>query len=956
MRYGLAVLIVALTFGAACAQTIEGKRIVAGHGHAMVTTHLFKTHIKEMQRAPLDGMLICVNRNDFAGTDKLREIRPHNWFTDTPVTIDDYSIALKELADTDPGRFRHNILWTSGTRRMNGNWFDDDWWKNIACNNAKVMAEVYKRGNFVAVWADVETGGAVPGAPLTWKNSWMDGKHSFEACAAKARQRGREWMTAFTSVAPDFKLILSHSYGLVEILLAGRGREGLSEINYGLLPAFIDGLLEGCGERGQVIDSGETTYGTMTYAGYMAWRKWDQLSAEELSQVPHLLNRNYRHATALWIDFEARSQGWHDDDLDKNHFSPQRMRQALYNAMAASDEFVWTYAINAHWWPNRAPVPSFDANYRPTPATRKLLLPDAYMSEVAKVREPHDLSWHPGRTHETGYEAPDFDSDAAIKALDDQYQQVADLSDGWLFHPADSSTTSALSWGIPLYTYGPNIEKAYDFQPIKLGDYWENQGVKLDGTGVYRRKFVVPEASRGKRLYLAVGPATGRTTMYIAKVGSRGKAVGRFQGDSVTVLDVTDAIDPDGDNYLSLVVASPAGPGGVYGTLQLLANEKGNEGYVELRGAETGKWFHWIRTAQLGNFDQLARENTVEARVRIPDEKPLTAELFATTDDGGFHIQFQPTGLRFRNKWRNHDATGWHTYRVVTARQGDGYRQTLFIDGNEIAGENTTPMKIDPDKPRHPALGFGIGWGYDSTPPVRMDVDYLRWANRPFTPTDEQVAMKDAPEADRRKDMFWDGAYEGDTTPEAEDWKWWYDNNPRPHSRINYFERQFSIDDPSKLTTVYDWVSGRGGKMIPRDVPRLDVKDETHGKIEPTNEGGYNAKLVLHSAKAIKWSWPALALTELGVTDFSPYAAVAVKLHNPTDHPQEVGFCVRDSDRSVWWKLDTWAPGETKLLAAPLDKVQQRVLISDIWTITLFTRNTDRPLTFLASPLYLIRD
>ena len=159
--------------GSACvqAQSIEGKKIVGGHGHAMVNTHQLKTYVEEMKRAPLDGILIAVNNNEYAADEKLRELRPHTWFRAPAVTIDDFSIALGELASTDLGHFKHNMLWCSGSRRFPCDWFDDDGWEKIILNNACVLAEVYKRGKFEALWFDVEAGGEPAGGVMTWKGA-----------------------------------------------------------------------------------------------------------------------------------------------------------------------------------------------------------------------------------------------------------------------------------------------------------------------------------------------------------------------------------------------------------------------------------------------------------------------------------------------------------------------------------------------------------------------------------------------------------------------------------------------------------------------------------------------------------------------------------------------------------------------------------------------------------------
>ena len=394
--------------------------------------------------------------------------------------------------------------------------------------------------------------------------------------------------------------------------------------------------------------------------------------------------------------------------------------------------------------------------------------------------------------------------------------------------------------------------------------------------------------------------------------------------------------------------------------MRILATAKGKDGYAELRGKKRGEWFQWIRTTRLGNLPKLALENTVEARVRVPgaDEAPYTAEVFCTAEDGGWSIRFDPGGLTFGKLNLRLDTTRWHTYRVVIGGADAGHVQTLFVDDEEKLQFEVDA--VQPDEARGSAIGLGTGWATKDTYPIRMDVDYIRWANRPFAPADEQAARANVPQGLHRKDVFWDDSYNGDRMPDAQGWKWWYDHDPRPFTRIVYARETVDLDNDRNRTALYDWHTGAGATLILRDVPKLAVKDETHAALETgTFRAGndtFTGKLVVRAAAGIGYNWPGVTLTELGEADWSRYAAVAARLHNPTDRPQAIGFSVRDSDRNTWSRLESFAPGETRVLAARLDELRTKVLVSDVWTLTLWTRGTTVPQTFLVSPVFLVGD
>ena len=575
MRIRLIVLTITLLVSLDVdAQTIEGKKVVGGHGYAMYSTYTLRQRMAGMQNVPLDGIMVAVNRNDYAGDPEKRMMRPLRWFQPPAVTIDDFSIALDDLANTDFGRFKHNVLWTGGTRSLRVNFFDEERWESVVCNNARVMAEICNRLDFEAVWFDVEVGGSPSGGHLTWNSRYFKDKHPFEEYQVQARKCGFKLMKAFTCVKPDFKLIISHAYGSVLRKLAGRdSAETLAEISYSLLPSFLDGMLEGCGEYGRVVDSGEGTYGTMTYAAFKAWREWDQLAAEKLSEVPHLVSKNYRHAMALWPDFRSDANSWNVDDFEKNHFSPERLKHAIHNAMVASDEFVWTYTQRAHWWHHHLEFWPFASRGMAALPVSRVHFGEPYFKALADAHAPMDLNWHPERSDEEGYDVPRFDAPKVFSQLDSDYQLVSDLTDGWLFHAADYSTPAAFDWALPLNNYDRDVERVYQWRPVKVGDYWENQGISLDGTGVYRMRFIVPKDAHQKHLHLAIAGIAGRATIYLGHRDLRATSVGRTAGEGLAVFDVTDSVDVESDNVLSIVVASPGGPGGIYGAVRLVGTD-----------------------------------------------------------------------------------------------------------------------------------------------------------------------------------------------------------------------------------------------------------------------------------------------------------------------------------------------------------------------------------------------
>ena len=64
---------------------------------------------------------------------------------------------------------------------------------------------------------------------------------------------------------------------------------------------------------------------------------------------------------------------------------------------------------------------------------------------------------------------------------------------------------------------------------------------------------------------------------------------------------------------------------------------------------------------------------------------------------------------------------------------------------------------------------------------------------------------------------------------------------------------------------------------------------------------------------------------------------------------------MRDGDKTCWSCIEKFQPGETRTLLATIDELRSKLLTSDVRYVTLWTRNTKVPQTFLVTPVYLVK-
>jgi hypothetical protein len=201
-------------------------------------------------------------------------------------------------------------------------------------------------------------------------------ERSFKEYADQVRRRGREFVTAVQEANPEIVLllVLAHSY----VNRLPRAAERLAEIEYGLMPAFVNGLLEAAGPKVRIIDGCEQAYGYLTaedhFRGYHASRQ------QALDLVPPELHAAYRSrmeaGVAVYVNYVLALEGAAVGP--PTYLSLEdRLRlfeHNIYYALTTADEYAWCYGERIGWWEKGYPVP----------------LPDGALPAIRAARGKHE--------------------------------------------------------------------------------------------------------------------------------------------------------------------------------------------------------------------------------------------------------------------------------------------------------------------------------------------------------------------------------------------------------------------------------------------------------------------------------------------------------------------------------------------------------------------------------------
>jgi len=303
-------------------------------------------HIDEMEKVPVDGLVLSLYANGHhdptTKPDRIASFHSGCW-TPRVRTREEYSESIEALKNTHFKRFTDNFL------RFNVvpaeiDWFDPRFTGVIA--NFRFLAEIAKEAQFKGILVDTE---AYPPAKVFWYSKQNESKkHTVEEYRKRVRECGKAMMSAAREVFPDIKVIFTLAY---------ENAQGEPE-KYGLLPAFLDGMLEGSSPRSVLYDGYEFSYNYRTPEQFAEKRQVIREKELAWTGVPDLMKDRWRAGFGVWIDYD---QHWDASDFKKNFFTPAEFAYTLHLAMQYTDRYVWIWSEKTGFWQGNMPRAYIDA-------------------------------------------------------------------------------------------------------------------------------------------------------------------------------------------------------------------------------------------------------------------------------------------------------------------------------------------------------------------------------------------------------------------------------------------------------------------------------------------------------------------------------------------------------------------------------------------------------------------
>ncbi len=335
--------------------SVQHKKLIY-FGWGTRDTLYLRKHWRDMQRMPFDGIgiAIAIDRTkptigDGATLNRLgwSLFLPRAW------QLNDFRPAIADLKAAKSSQFTDNFLEaviSSSGQDHNFNWFDKARWKTIT-NNWRMLVTIAKEGGCKGILLDPEHYG-FDLFRYAEQRRRMD--KPFAEYAAQVRQRGRELMEATRPIFPDITLfcLFGHAYVWSQVRDPGNQKpvKSLEEAEYGLYPAFLDGMLEGESPRARMVDGYEGAYAFEDRINFERAYEDIKRKAVRLSNTPERYARQVQAGFGLWLDYGGTKR-WNTADFTQNFFRPDEFERALRAALEVSDHYVWIYSHVPRFFP-----------------------------------------------------------------------------------------------------------------------------------------------------------------------------------------------------------------------------------------------------------------------------------------------------------------------------------------------------------------------------------------------------------------------------------------------------------------------------------------------------------------------------------------------------------------------------------------------------------------------------
>lgn len=381
------------------------KKIVNACGSSP-TIAWVRDHVDQLELAPFNGTTL-----------KLTYEFANQFWSRNKVEARLVDQAIADLKATRFRKFTDNFLWCNtvpggsvGSLDYHGDWYDDGWWDAIR-HNARMVARICKQGGLKGIFFDTEH---YHGRCFDYQKQPQKDEKTYEQFAAQARRRGREFITAINQEHPKIAILFLMASSFTADDMWHDPSLRLEQTEFGLMPPFVDGMIESSTPQTRFIDGFERAYNFTEYAQFVQARNVITKEASALSEFPERYRNRIETAFGVAV-------AWH---------SPRQAEDALHYGLHVADEYVWlwSHSRNYNWqegWADRERIAAVVNARLPRDTAERTSADD--LPDRWQVRNP---AFHAAAMISKGYEELEFERVGYVEADEDPRSGSGDFTHG----------------------------------------------------------------------------------------------------------------------------------------------------------------------------------------------------------------------------------------------------------------------------------------------------------------------------------------------------------------------------------------------------------------------------------------------------------------------------------------------------------------------------------------------
>ena len=297
------------------------------------STAFVRDNVRAMESRPFDGIVFQLELANAI-------------FDSTPMVLGDYAADIANLKATPFQKFTDNFV------RVNGTSDPVDWFGDLSTvvANAGVAASFAREAGLRGIVLDTE---AYDGSGVWhYPRQREAATRSFADYRTAVRAQGRAFMSSIAAAYVDIVVIVTFSYSEAYLDITERGAASLADATYGLLPAFIDGMLDGAPRSAALVDGYRNSY------FYKSAAEFERARSLMLSDAPRAtaeassesIVRQVRAGFGLYIDATDPPGRFNAADFRGNYFQPDEFKNCVIWALSHADKYVWLHNERMNWW------------------------------------------------------------------------------------------------------------------------------------------------------------------------------------------------------------------------------------------------------------------------------------------------------------------------------------------------------------------------------------------------------------------------------------------------------------------------------------------------------------------------------------------------------------------------------------------------------------------------------